>query len=441
MRKHIFASFLLLSPAIAFAAPPDTVFLEELTWTEVRDLLAAGKTTVLVASAGNEQNGPHMVLGKHEYIMRHTADRIARKLGNALVAPIVTYVPEGAVDPPSGHMRYPGTITLPNVYFMKIYEYAARSLKAHGFTDIVFLGDSGGNQDGMEEVALALNAEWRGGKTRVHFVPEYYSEKRLHRLAQDPGRDRREHRDPRGNLRHFSASRRSTPAHPEGQAREGRRIRRKRSHGRSHESDRGLREEGHRLQGRDRGRSHPEARPRAVSDLFEDVRRSAPPQAWSKGVTLAREGAVSVESEDGEEIVARVALPGSPLTPRVSLFPDDGEWECDCGSVLEACEHAAAVVIARRQGIAAKPRRNPLEYRLYRSPEGVRLERGASVDSRFQPIELPLESAHRRAVRSLAGGSRDREGASRKLPGSDRQNRRRESARSAVPRAARHPRR
>ena len=176
MRKHVFASFLLLSPAIALAAPPDTVFLEELTWTEVRDLLAAGKTTVLVASAGNEQNGPHMVLGKHEYIVRHAADRIARKLGNALVAPIVTYVPEGAIDPPSGHMRYPGTISLPNVYFMKIYEYAARSLKAHGFTDVVFIGDSGGNQNGMEEVALALNAEWRGGKTRVHFVPEYYSD-------------------------------------------------------------------------------------------------------------------------------------------------------------------------------------------------------------------------------------------------------------------------
>ncbi len=176
MRKRLFASLLLLSPAVALAAPPDTVFLEELTWTEVRDLLAAGKTTVIVASAGNEQNGPHMVLGKHEYIVKHAADRIARKLGNALVAPIVTYVPEGAIDPPSGHMRYPGTISLPNVYFMKIYEYAARSLKAHGFTDIVFLGDSGGNQNGMEEVALALNAEWRGGKTRVHFVPEYYSD-------------------------------------------------------------------------------------------------------------------------------------------------------------------------------------------------------------------------------------------------------------------------
>jgi creatinine amidohydrolase/Fe(II)-dependent formamide hydrolase-like protein len=170
--KLILLSALLLAPAQA----PETVFLEELTWTEVRDLLAAGKTTVIVASAGNEQNGPHMVLGKHEYIMRHTAERIARELGNALVAPIVTYVPEGAIDPASGHMRYPGTISLPNVYFMKIYEYAARSLKAHGFTDIVFLGDSGGNQEGMKEVALALNAEWGGGKTRVHFVPEYYSE-------------------------------------------------------------------------------------------------------------------------------------------------------------------------------------------------------------------------------------------------------------------------
>jgi creatinine amidohydrolase/Fe(II)-dependent formamide hydrolase-like protein len=160
---------------IAPPAAPDTVFLEELTWTEVKDLVAGGKTTVILASAGNEQNGPHMVLGKHEYIIRHTSDLIARRLGNALVAPIVTYVPEGAVDPPSGHMRFPGTITLPNVYFMKICEYAARSFKAHGFTDIVFIGDSGGNQDGMEEVAKALNEEWRGGKTRVHFVPEYYS--------------------------------------------------------------------------------------------------------------------------------------------------------------------------------------------------------------------------------------------------------------------------
>ena len=128
-----------------------------------------------------------------------------------------------------------------------------------------------------------------------------------------------------------------------------------------------------------------------MKDPFDDVRRSAPSDTWSKGVTLARGGAVFLESDDGEEIVARVAVPGTPLTPRVSLYPDDGEWECNCGSVLAACEHVAAVVIARRQGIGSKPRRSPLEYRLHRSSEGIRLERGFEIDSRFHPIELPLD--------------------------------------------------
>ena len=128
-----------------------------------------------------------------------------------------------------------------------------------------------------------------------------------------------------------------------------------------------------------------------MSDAFDDVRRRAPSEAWSKGVSLARGGAVSLESDDGEEVVARVAVPDSPVTPRVSHYLGDGEWECDCGSVLAACEHVAAVVIARRQRIPSKPRRNPLEYRLFRSPEGIRLERGVEIDSRFQPIELPLD--------------------------------------------------
>ncbi len=153
----------------------NTVFIEEMTWTEIRDALEAGKTTVIVPTAGTEQNGPHMVMGKHRYIIDEASDRIARELGNALVAPSVTYVPEGNVDPPSGHMRYPGTITLPNEYFMKLLEYAALSFRTHGFTDIVFIGDSGGNQRGMEEVASMLNADWGGEGARVHFIGDYYS--------------------------------------------------------------------------------------------------------------------------------------------------------------------------------------------------------------------------------------------------------------------------
>ena len=155
--------------------PVNTVFIEEMTWTEVRDAIADGTTTVIIPTAGTEQNGPHMVTGKHRYIIEAASDRIARELGNALVAPVVTYVPEGNVDPPSGHMRYAGTVTLPNEFFMKLLEYAARSFRVHGFTDIVLIGDSGGNQRGMEEVAALLNGEWGGEGARVHFIGDYYA--------------------------------------------------------------------------------------------------------------------------------------------------------------------------------------------------------------------------------------------------------------------------
>jgi len=144
MKSRIAIVSVFLATA-AFAATPDTVFLDELTWTEIRDALESGTSTILVATAGTEQNGPHMALGKHKFIIRATSEKIARELGKTLVAPIITYVPEGGIDPPTGHMKYPGTISLPNVYFMKILEYTARSLKAGGFTDIVFIGDSGGN--------------------------------------------------------------------------------------------------------------------------------------------------------------------------------------------------------------------------------------------------------------------------------------------------------
>lgn len=174
MRTFIMASTLATLSLSAFAQVPDTVFIEELTWTEVRDAIKAGKTTVILPTGGTEQNGPHMVLGKHNFIVRHTSERIARALGNALVAPVIAYVPEGNIDPPSGHMRYPGAITLPQEHYAKLLEYAARSFKVNGFRDIVFIGDSGGNQAGLKEVAHLLNKEWAGGGARVHFVPEYY---------------------------------------------------------------------------------------------------------------------------------------------------------------------------------------------------------------------------------------------------------------------------
>jgi creatinine amidohydrolase/Fe(II)-dependent formamide hydrolase-like protein len=165
----------LLAPAAPLAAQtPDTVLLEELTWTEVRDALRAGKTTVIVPVGGTEQNGPHMALGKHNARVKVLSERIARALGDALVAPVIAYVPEGAIAPPTGHMRFPGTITVPEAAFEKVLESAARSFKAHGFRHIVLLGDHGSTQAGQKAVAARLNREWAAGPARVLAVEEYY---------------------------------------------------------------------------------------------------------------------------------------------------------------------------------------------------------------------------------------------------------------------------
>ncbi|MGH7713899.1 MAG: creatininase family protein [Gemmatimonadaceae bacterium] len=155
--------------------PPDTVVLEELTWMELRDLIRGGKTSVIIATAGTEQKGPHMVTGEHKFVLQYTSDKIARALGNAFVAPIITYVPEGSWDNPRGHMTKAGTITLPNERFMLLLENAAKSLKAGGFKDIILIGDSGGNQDGMRDVATKLNQEWKGSGARAHFIGDYYA--------------------------------------------------------------------------------------------------------------------------------------------------------------------------------------------------------------------------------------------------------------------------
>ena len=113
------------------------MFLEELTWAEVRDLVKAGTTTVIIGTAGTEQKGPHMVDGEHKFVMEYTGDKIARAMGKTLVAPVVTYVPEGSWENPAGHMAKPGTITLPDDRFVELLVNAGRSLKAGGFKTIL----------------------------------------------------------------------------------------------------------------------------------------------------------------------------------------------------------------------------------------------------------------------------------------------------------------
>ncbi len=168
---RLLLSLLLLCCATAQGAE---VALEDLTTTQVREALNAGHTVAIVPVGGTEQNGPHMVLGKHNQRARELAARIARQLGNALVAPVLSYVPEGQISPPTEHMRHAGTISIPDAAFKSVLAATGRSLKQHGFTDVVYLGDSGNYQHLLQEVAAGLNQEWAGRGARAHFIKEYY---------------------------------------------------------------------------------------------------------------------------------------------------------------------------------------------------------------------------------------------------------------------------
>jgi creatinine amidohydrolase len=166
--------------------PPNTVWLEEMTWMDVRDALRAGKTTVIITTGGMEPNGPWLVTGKHNYVLKTNCEAIARKLGNALCAPIIKLVPEGRIEPQSGHMMSPGTISLRQETFRAVLTDVVHSLRMHGFKNIILIGDSGGNQAGQRAVADSLTAIWKGDPVVAH-VQEYYDYASVGRHMQSKG--------------------------------------------------------------------------------------------------------------------------------------------------------------------------------------------------------------------------------------------------------------
>jgi creatinine amidohydrolase len=150
----------------------DTVWIEEQSWMETRDAIRAGKTIAIIGSGGNEQNGPYAPNGKHNYVLRATCEAIARKLGNALCAPIVTLEPGN----PERENLTPGSVFISPATFTAILADMSTSLKSMGFKDIVMIADSGGNVTGMRETAAALNAKWQRTPARAHYITEYYEE-------------------------------------------------------------------------------------------------------------------------------------------------------------------------------------------------------------------------------------------------------------------------
>jgi len=171
--------FLLI---VLFAVVPfsvhaqDSFYLEELTWPEVKERMSHGTDTIIIPTGGTEQNGPHIAIGKHNWIVQYTSGEIARELGNALAAPVLAYVPEGPISPPQGHMLFPGTLSVTEEHFAAILEDAARSFKQEGFKHICFIGDHGGNQKAQSWVAEKLSDEWKNEGVTVLQVDHYYKD-------------------------------------------------------------------------------------------------------------------------------------------------------------------------------------------------------------------------------------------------------------------------
>ncbi len=165
---------LAILPSVARAqasrAAPAVVYMPEMTMTEVRDAIAGGKTTVLVFNGSIEQTGPHVVLGKHVYKARYLGERIARELGNALVAPVMPFAPTGAeLD------KFPGTVDLSAETFSKVNEELTASLVRSGFKDVILMGDHGGNQAPLKALAPTLDARYRQQGVRVFFAGDVYA--------------------------------------------------------------------------------------------------------------------------------------------------------------------------------------------------------------------------------------------------------------------------
>ena len=196
MARVVFvALFLLMGVGAASAGPSATVFLQDLTWTELRADIQSGKTTILIPIGGTEQSGPQMAVGKHNVRAELLAEKIAQVLGDALVAPVIAYVPEGDVDHPTGDLRFPGTISVPVGAFEEVLEGAAHSFKLTGFRNILFLGDCGVYRHYLPIVAARLNREWARTPVRAHVIDEYYraSEIEFAQMLKEKGYNPGEH--------------------------------------------------------------------------------------------------------------------------------------------------------------------------------------------------------------------------------------------------------
>jgi creatinine amidohydrolase len=149
-------------------AAQSKVDFEMMTWPEVKHAIEAGKTTALIYNGGTEQRGPQNVNGGHTLMGHATVIAIAEKLGNAIAAPVMPFSVNNA------NAALPGTIGLTGPVFAEVNEQVAEQMIKNGFKNIVLMGDHGGGQKEMGEVATKLDAKYSPQGIHVIFCDEVY---------------------------------------------------------------------------------------------------------------------------------------------------------------------------------------------------------------------------------------------------------------------------
>jgi creatinine amidohydrolase len=170
MRRILLATVLLCGIS-ATATAQQQVDMELMTYQEIAAAMQAGKTTVLIYNGGTEQRGPHAVVGGHNLIARRAGVEIARQLGNALVAPVLPFSIAGRHLNP----KWPGSVNLPGPLFSAVNEAIVDSMVVNGFKSIVLMGDHGGGQRELQELAKRLDQKYGPNGTHVYFCSDVYA--------------------------------------------------------------------------------------------------------------------------------------------------------------------------------------------------------------------------------------------------------------------------
>jgi creatinine amidohydrolase len=136
--------------------------------------MTRGRSTALIYTGSTEQNGPHMAIGKHNVIAHYVAGQIAEQLGDALVYPTLPFAITGDPGAKTGHMAFPGSVSLTSATFEAVVQEIARSAIAAGFREVYLMGDHGGGQNELRHAAETLQDEVRASGVRVRYVPDVY---------------------------------------------------------------------------------------------------------------------------------------------------------------------------------------------------------------------------------------------------------------------------